>query len=192
MITTVSGNTTSESGYLSKIKQTQTQTESEAAAQESAVTQDTVELGTKTTGKVTYSASDAKKLSDTEIAQLKAQADRSTEILKSLVEKLILKQGSTANLTQSLLNITNPSDTQDAADSIAEDGEYGIEAISDRLVDFAKAISGSDKSKLSELKDAIDEGFSQATKAWGGELPGICRQTYDRTMEKLNAWSEEE
>ncbi len=189
MITTISSNIASETGSLSKISDTRT--EADTSAQETAVTQDTVELGAETTSKVTYSASDAKKLSDTEIAQLRAQADRSTEILKSLVEKLILKQGSSSSLTQSLLNITNPTETQDAQAAVAQDGEYGIEAVSDRLVDFAKAISGNDKSKLSEMKAAIDEGFAQAKKSWGGELPDICRQTYDKTMEKLDAWSEE-
>jgi hypothetical protein len=78
-----------------------------------------------------------------------------------------------------------------AKEAISEDGEFGVKAVSNRLVDFAIAISGGDKSKLSELVAAIDEGFAAARKALGGELPEICRQTYDETMRKLNAWANE-
>jgi len=69
--------------------------------------------------------------------------------------------------------------------AIAEDGFWGVEAVSDRLVDFAIALSGGDKSRFEVLKDAIVKGFQAAERLWGGELPQISRDTFDATMRKL-------
>ncbi|MEL7655773.1 MAG: hypothetical protein AAGU75_07680 [Bacillota bacterium] len=157
---------------------------------------DTIEIGNKQEASVTYSKAASKKPDATEIAALKAEADKATENLRKLVEELILKQdknykasaGDPSEETLNSLGIT-AADVQAAQEAISEDGEFGVKAVSDRLVDFAISISGGDKSKLSELISAIDEGFAAAKKALGGELPDICRQTYDETMRKLNDWS---
>jgi len=69
--------------------------------------------------------------------------------------------------------------------AIAEDGFWGVEAVSDRLVNFAIALSGGDKSKFEILKNAIKDGFKAAERLWGGELPQISRDTFDATMRKL-------
>lgn len=80
----------------------------------------------------------------------------------------------------------------EAKQAISENGEYGIKAVSGRIVNFAIAASGGDKSKLEELKAAIDKGFEEAKKAFGGQLPDICSQTYDEIMKKLDDWSKQE
>ncbi len=140
------------------------------------------------------------------IAKLKADADARTASLKSLVEKLITKQGQT-------FAWANPSDimndssfwnairtgnfTVDAATSaqaqadIAEDGYWGVKQTSDRMIDFAKALAGDDPDKIEEMRNAIKKGFDAAKKLWGGELPSISKDTYDATMEKLDKWAEE-
>ena len=35
------------------------------------------------------------------------------------------------------------------------------------------------------------EGFDEAKSVWGGDLPGLCSDTYDMTMKKLDEWAEE-
>ena len=160
---------------------------------------DTIEFGTKQEAPVTYEKIKSKKLDATEIASLKAEAEAATENLRKLVEELILKQDknykkstedSSSEDLMTKLNITTE-DVEAAKKAISEDGEFGVKAVSDRLVDFAKSISGGDKSKLSELISAIDEGFAAAKKALGGELPDISQQTYDETIRKLNDWADE-
>ena len=79
----------------------------------------------------------------------------------------------------------------EAQELIGPDGALGVEAVSQRIVDFAIAISGGDKSKLDTLKKAINQGFKEAEKILG-ELPDISKQTYDRIMEKLDNWEKEE
>ena len=75
---------------------------------------------------------------------------------------------------------------------IEDGGPLSPEAVSNRIVDFAKSISGGDKSKLALLRDAIEEGFEQAKEFMGGELPEISDTTYELIQEKLDAWEEEQ
>jgi hypothetical protein len=160
---------------------------------------DTVELGTRQEAPVTYEKVMTKKLDAADIAALKEQANAATENLRKLVEELILKQNKnhkaaeedTSEDLMAKLGITTQ-DVEAAKEAVSEDGEFGVKAVSDRLVNFAIAISGGDKSKLSELTAAIDEGFAQAKKALGGELPDISQQTYDETMRKLNEWAKDD
>ena len=68
-----------------------------------------------------------------------------------------------------------------AQKDIAEDGYYGIKQTSERLFSFASALAGDDVEKMKEMQAAMEKGFKQATKAWGKELPDICKDTLDAT-----------
>lgn len=153
---------------------------------------DTVEIGTTQDTSVTYSKVSNSKLSTNDIDALKAEADKATENLRKLVEELILKQNknyvaSTKDGSTSTLYSTE--DVAAAQKAISAGGEYSVDAVSDNLFNFAVAVSGGDKSKLSELVAAIDKGFAAAKDTLGGKLPDISQQTYDATMEKLNNWA---
>jgi len=128
------------------------------------------------------------------IAQLKADAEKRTQQLRDLVEKMMLQQGQTFDeatmyqlLREGKVTVDEETAAQAKAD-IAEDGYWGVNQTSDRLVSFAKALTGGDPDKIDAMADAIKEGFEQAKKAWGGELPEICQKTFDATMEKLEQW----
>lgn len=75
-----------------------------------------------------------------------------------------------------------------AQEAISENGYYGVEQTSTRIVEFAKALSGGDTSKADELLDAFKKGFKEATKSWGKELPEICQKTYKAVEEKFDIW----
>lgn len=125
------------------------------------------------------------------IEKLKEKSDRAYQNLRNIVEELLRKQGlSFKRLEQEKeLEIKIDDETRaKAKEAIEEGGEYSAETVSDRIVDFAKAISGGDKEKFDLLKDAIEEGFEQARDAFGGELPEISNRTYDLVMEKLENW----
>lgn len=182
------------SGTPAAEKPAKEESQQEQAAKASKV--DTVNLGTRQEESVTYTNVTSKKLSASDIEALKAQADAATENLRKLVEELILKQNKNYKASEEtpikdlVENAEFSADDIEAAkQAISEDGEYGVKAVSDRLVKFAISVSGGDKTKLSGLISAIDEGFAAARKAWGGELPDICQQTYDETMRKLNEWA---
>jgi hypothetical protein len=84
------------------------------------------------------------------------------------------------------------SETQAAAqEAISEDGYFGVNKTSERIIEFAKALSGGDKSKIESLRNAFEEGFESAKEAFGGELPEISQQTYDKVMQGFDDWAKE-
>ena len=127
------------------------------------------------------------------ISKIRAEVDQINSHIRSLVEKLLKEQGMTfKDLKADGPDIKINEETRlKAQKSIDEGGELSIENVSDRMVNFAKAISGGDKSKISILRDAIEKGFKEAEEAFGGELPEISYKTLERTMEKLDAWENE-
>ena len=138
---------------------------------------------------------DNKKSNAAIIAQLKADTEARTAQLRSLVEKMISKQGQalgTADDMWSFLakgNFTADADTiAQAKKDVAEDGYWGAEQTSERILSFAKALAGDDPDKADELLEAFKKGYSQATKSWGKELPSLCSDTYDLVEKKFNEW----
>ncbi len=134
---------------------------------------------------------------DAIVAKLKADQQSRFDALQSLVEKLLNKQGSTFDLANGTnladkfrmaAQNADPETIKAAQDSIAEDGYWGVNQTSDRLVSMAIALSGGDTSKADELMNAIEKGYKQATQAWGEDLPKICQDTMDATRQKMDDW----
>ena len=127
------------------------------------------------------------------IDRLIAESNQAYQRLRDLVIQLLERQGMSA---EHLKEETLPEvaiDDEARADleaMLGPDGEYGIEKTSDRIVDFAIALSGGDRSKAETLKDAIIQGFNEAERILG-ELPDISQKTFDRVMEKFEAWVNE-
>jgi len=149
--------------------------------------------------KATYDNPRVAKPDVKKIQQMKKEADEALRPLRQMVEELLKKQGLSfkyANLkpNESKMVVIDGETRAEAQRLISDDGEYGIENTANRLFEFAKAVSGNDKAKLNELKSAIEKGYKAAEKAFGGELPEICKKTLECTMEKLDQWaaSEEE
>lgn len=132
------------------------------------------------------------------IAKLKADAEERTAQLRSIVEKLITGQGNAlgeaddiwAFLRKGDFTVDEATKLQAQAD-IAEDGYWGVEQTSDRILDFAKALTGGDPDKIEEMRKAFEDGFKLATKTWGDKLPDISQKTYDAVMQKFDKWAEE-
>jgi predicted KAP-like P-loop ATPase len=135
-----------------------------------------------------------KKLSPREKMRIQEQAENTRRKLTDLIEKLLYRQIEKAEKNRLIeVNARGASykefSVADAQAAISEDGAFGVKAVSERIVSFAIAISGGDSSKLAELKKAIDKGFEQAEKSFGGTLPDICSETYDEIMRKLDEWA---
>ena len=105
--------------------------------------------------------------------------------LRELVARLLLHQGKTSEDAVDKKSITQ----EEAQQLIAEDGYWGIEKTSDRIVQFAIAAAGNDPGRLDAIKAGIEKGFSMAADAFGGTLPEISFKTHDAIMEKLDAWA---
>lgn len=189
----ITGYGASYSSYETKAKTTTeaaAESKETAAAAQSGVVYEPSAAKTVESTKKTYTQDTAL------INKLKADAEARTAQLKSLVEKLMLGQGNaigTADDIWSFLrtgNFTVDAQTKAQAQAdIAEDGYWGVEQTSDRIIDFAKALTGGDPDKIEEMREAFQKGFKQATGTWGNKLPDISQKTYEATMKKFDAWA---
>lgn len=132
------------------------------------------------------------------IAKMKADADARSEQLRSLVEKMMTKQGETYGKANDIWSVLSSGNfTVDAATKaqaqadIAEDGYWGVSQTSSRILDFATALTGGDPGKIEEMRNAFKKGYEQAEKTWGGKLPEISQKTYDAVMEGFDKLAKE-
>ena len=113
------------------------------------------------------------------------------DLLRGLVLNMLKEQGIDAKIANGDQEIDLSKLTQkDAQALVADDGYFGVEKTSNRIVDFAIATAGGDPSKLAAIKEGVDKGFNEALKAFGGQLPDISYKTYDAVMKKLDNWAE--
>ena len=197
-ITTNTGLTTGKTSYNDRSKKT------DASGSESAKSDNTQAAVYEKSDEGTVKTKVNRKVDTETIARLKKEADERTASLKSLVEKMMAKQGQTivkageldfengTNLADIFRNLEVDDETRAQAQAdIAEDGYWGVEKTSDRMLDFAKALAGDDPSAAKDMLEAIKKGFEEAKKAWGEELPELSQKTMDATLEKVNKWIEE-
>jgi hypothetical protein len=123
------------------------------------------------------------------VNKLKSIADHRQAQLLDLVHKMLNGQTSAYGKANDLWKTLSSGDfTVDAATKsqaqadIAEDGYWGVNQTSQRILDFATALTGGDPEKIEEMRDAFKKGYEQAEKTWGGTLPDISQQTYDAVM----------
>lgn len=131
------------------------------------------------------------------IKKLQADTDARLSQMRSIVEQMMSKQGAAIGNADSMWRFlaegkfTVSEDVKaQAQKDIADDGYWGVEQTSDRIVDFAKALSGGDSAKADKMIEAFKKGFEQATKSWGKTLPDISQRTYDAVMKKFDAWKD--
>lgn len=144
-----------------------------------------------------YTQAAGVKADTVKMAELQKRAEEAYAPLRQMVEALLKEQGmaykpvSGTAMDGPMVEIS-PEIRAEAGRQVGEGGEFSAESTSTRLVDFAIAVSGGDKSKFEVLKDAIEKGFKAAEKAFGAELPEISKQTMDLTMSKLSDWANSE
>lgn len=168
----------------------------EKTSAEEAATRTTEDTGVIYEHSTDTNTSSTKKTYKPDIAminKLKADADARTSQLRSLVEQMMGKQATTygnANDIWSFLRSGNytvdPATKAQAQADIAEDGYWGVGQTSDRIIQFATALTGGDPDKIEAMRDAFKKGYAQAEKTWGGSLPETSQKTYDAVMEKFD------
>lgn len=77
-----------------------------------------------------------------------------------------------------------------AQELLGDEGYFGVEKTSERIVQFAIGIAGGDPSRIEAIRQGVNDGFQQALDAMGGWLPDISHATYATVMQKLDDWAE--
>ena len=183
----------------------ETTTATAASAAKEAQQKDTAAATEKNTAsEVVYEKSNATKKDsanqiynrDSVISKLKADQKSRADSMRGLVEKLLSKQTNKYNLANTNLSTlfgeaaknADPATIKKAQEDISEDGYWGVNKTSDRLVSMAIALAGGDTSKADEMMAAIQKGYDKATAAWGKELPDISKRTLEATKQKMEDW----
>ncbi len=133
------------------------------------------------------------------ISKIKAQSELHTQQLENIVNQLITGQGKSfsiatgTNLADFFKDLQVDEATRaKAAEDISEDGYYGVKQTSERIFDFAKALSGGDPEKMEEMRKAFEKGYKQATGAWGEDLPDISQKTYEAVQSLFDQYANEQ
>ena len=129
------------------------------------------------------------------IQKLKQDSEDRINQLKDIVSQMMTKQGTAIGKADDIWSFLASGDftideaaKKKAQEEISEDGYWCVKQTSDRILDFAKALSGNDPEKADLLIDAFKKGFEDATKSWGKDLPDISQRTYDAVLEKFDKW----
>lgn len=124
------------------------------------------------------------------ISNLKQELNTKNTQLQNLVNQLLGEQANKYTKLSDLFKNINadPATIAQAQKDVGEDGYWGIEQTSERLVSMAKALSGGDSAKADQMIAAMKKGFDQATAAWGDKLPSICQDTIDAAVKKMESW----
>ena len=80
----------------------------------------------------------------------------------------------------------------EAEKETGEDGYWGVEQTSERIVKMATALTGGDPAKLDSMREAFEKGYKQAEKAWGSELPSLSQRTREAVLQKFEALKQRE
>lgn len=132
------------------------------------------------------------------INKLKADADARTQQLRNMAEQMMSKQTNAYGQANDIWKFlsgnkysVDPATRLQAQKDISEDGYWGVNQTSDRIIQFATALTGGDPDKIEEMRSAFQKGYKQAEKTWGGSLPSISQRTYDAVMEKFDKLASE-
>ena len=132
------------------------------------------------------------------IEHLKTSNQAQVDSFKSMVSDMLTKQGKAFNNADDFWKMMASGDytvdkaaAKEAEAAISEDGYWGVKQTSDRIFEFAKALSGGDSEKMDDMLSAFKKGFYEATKSWGKSLPDISHKTYDAVMEKFEQFKNE-
>ncbi|MCL2853049.1 MAG: hypothetical protein FWE20_08475 [Defluviitaleaceae bacterium] len=131
------------------------------------------------------------------MTRLTNEANQRSQQLMDLVERLFGTQARTFQTAMGELRAAleggmeiDPDVVAQAQRDIADDGYFGVEQTSQRILDFARAISGGDPSRIAVLRQGVERGFEAAERAWGGRLPEISQRTLEAVRRGFDEWEQ--
>lgn len=146
----------------------------------------------QSTGDVTYAdprtaAAQAKP----DLQSLLEESNRKAQQIIDLIIPLVKQQGlNLAKVVSGEQRLSIDAATiEKAKAAIAEDGEFGVRQVAERILSFAKAAIGNDPSKLEAVRAAVEKGFKQASDILGGTLPEISQKTHTAIMAEFDRWA---
>lgn len=133
------------------------------------------------------------------ISQSESRINQFAQMINSLLGKQA-KVGFMANQDalfsksnlQAAFQNASAQDVAWAQSQIGEGGYYSVDATADRIFSMAESLAGGDPEKMEKMRAAVEKGFAQAERAFGGALPAISQQTHTRINEMFDNWGKTE
>ena len=135
-----------------------------------------------------YSSSATRKTYKMDTETVERLKSENEQRMANLVKQMLSQQIDKSNMWERLRtgNFTADAATiKQAQADIADDGYWGVEQTSDRLVQYATALTGGDPEKLDTMIAAFEKGYAAAEKTWGGKLPELAQRTREATLKKF-------
>lgn len=125
-----------------------------------------------------------------DLASMLEDSNRKAQAIIDLIVPLVKQQGlNMAKVVSGEQQLTVDAATiAKAKAAIAEDGEFGVKQVAERILSFAKMAIGSDPSKLDAIRAAVEKGFKEAAEMLGGTLPEISQKTHEAIMAEFDRW----
>lgn len=155
---------------------------------------------------VESAAKGADSIEISERAQLKTEASKlideiqssQTDSMQRMMEKMLDRQITDSQTTQDILESVGTSGltASEAAYNISEEGAYGVNNLSENIMDVAIKASGGDAGVMAQLRDAVVSGFEAAGMQFDsegnavGSLPQVSMDTYTELMNRFDFYEE--
>lgn len=117
------------------------------------------------------------------------QVDSFRRMIETLIGQQAEKQGLASGFSLRNVEVTDEMRTE-AKEMIDEGGYFSVEETATRILDFAVALTGGDPGRIDLMRGAVERGFTQAERMFGGELPKISHQTREAVMNGFDEWAE--
>ncbi len=152
---------------------------------------DKVTLGAQHTDTTTYT-DPRNSIAQTrpDVAAMLQESHRKVQEIINLILPLMRQQGlEISKVVSGEQQLTTDTATIEKAQAaIADDGEFGVRQVAERILNFAKNAIGDDMAQLAAIRAAVEKGFKEATEMLGGTLPDISQKTYAAIMDEFDHW----
>ncbi|MFI3174528.1 MAG: hypothetical protein R3Y53_04905 [Bacillota bacterium] len=155
---------------------------------------------------VASTASGADSIEISERSQLRAEADKligeiqssQTESMQRMMDNMLNRQIEANQTRQDILESVGTSGltASDAAYNISEEGAYGVNNLSENIMNVAMEFADGDPEIMSQMRDAVVSGFEAAGMEFDSEgnasggLPQVSQDTYTELMKRFDYYEE--
>lgn len=154
---------------------------------------DKVTLGAPAAAAGTYADPRKSVQTPANLSAMLEESNRQAQAIIDLIMPLVQQQGlNLAKVVSGEQHLqADPATIEKAKAAIADDGEFGVKQVAERILSFAKAAIGDDPAKLATIRAAVEKGFKQASDILGGTLPEISQKTHDAIFAEFDRWQSE-
>ncbi|MBR3840595.1 MAG: hypothetical protein IKM20_05620 [Erysipelotrichales bacterium] len=128
---------------------------------------------------------------DTLLEEQEARKLQLLEMIRDCVTDQANSQYSFYKTNDEIVNLEDLIAETSETSPLEEHDVWGIQAVADRIMAMAESFVGSDSGMFATIKQAVLDGFADAEKKWGGELPQICQDTMAEINNRFDAWEKE-